>query len=186
MWILSSLLASASAVGLEPIRVAVECQSEGTVDVCDYVRGHIGSTEGLLMVERSHADLMLFSNVTVKGNTEDVLLSVTSLGDWQPAKFELLRSTNARQDADDLQALVSELTLEVLSPYLLQAWPGSLQLTLESENLDVAEEELGSPYSFVLRLGTWSFLTSGYKKISICGAVFHFLRWKRTVHGPLE
>ena len=171
MWILSSLLASASAVGLEPIRVAVECQSEGTVDVCDYVRGHIGSTEGLLMVERSHADLMLFSNVTVKGNTEDVLLSVTSLGDWQPAKFELLRSTNARQDADDLQALVSELTLEVLSPYLLQAWPGSLQLTLESENLDVAEEELGSPYSFVLRLGTWSFLTSGYKNIDLWGGL---------------
>ena len=132
MLFLMNFVISAHAVGLESLRVAVECQSEGAHRcMCLCGRPHWKHGSGLLLVERSHADLMVFTNVTTTGNTEDILVNVASLGDWRPGEYELLRSTNARQDTDDLQNVVSQLTLEALSPYLLQAWPGSLQMSLE-------------------------------------------------------
>ena len=172
MFLLINFIISAHAVGLDSLRVAVECQSEGTIDVCAYVEGLIGSTSGLLLVERSHADLMVFTNVTTTGNTEDILVNVASLGDWRPGEYELRRSVNARQDTDELQSVVSQLALEVLSPYILQVWPGSLQMSLEVTDVNLEDEDPGSPLLIRYRHGIVVLLTSGYKNIDVWGGLW--------------
>ena len=45
---LSLLTLQVRAEDSTPLRVAVNCQSENTIQVCGYVRGYLGSTEGLL------------------------------------------------------------------------------------------------------------------------------------------
>ena len=168
-WLILLGITDAQAEEHWPLRVAYECQTEMDIDVCDYVGGYLAATPGLRSVERSHADVVIYTNVSGAGIEETILFTVESRGELSPTQFEVRRVLPSRTDAEASQSEIAEMTLQVLSPYVLQLNPTALSIALEEVGEEDEDDEDDSPYGLSLYTGSWFYLTSGYKNYEVWG-----------------
>ena len=149
----------------DPVAIFMNCQSQGRVKSCKYLKAHIRSSKQLNLAPRSTADVNLLINTVQQANSDQVQLRYLPTVNGVSMPVELSLTLDSRASVDQQRKELIAGFVKGLAPYMIATNPDALSVRLIEPK--GKKKIVGSPWGWSISAGGWGNWMDDYQTASL-------------------